>query len=54
MFAEMFMPYRPSDWKGFIPEFLEAEQKRLAGKKLEALQSGESSENASEVLIDIK
>ena len=54
MFSEMFLPYRPSDWKGLIPEFLEAEQKRLAGKKFQGLQNGESSENTSEFLIDIK
>lgn len=28
-FSEMFASYRPSDWKGFIPEFLEAENRRL-------------------------
>jgi len=51
MFSEMFMPYRPGDWKGFIPEFLEAEQKRLASKKLQDLESGES-KNASKFSIN--
>lgn len=27
-FSEMFAPYRPRDWRGMIPEFLEAEKQR--------------------------
>lgn len=29
-FSEMFLPYRPSDWRGLISEFLEAEKKGQA------------------------
>ena len=28
----MFLPYRPSDWRGLILEFLEAERKRQASR----------------------
>ncbi|KAL2802401.1 putative dimethylaniline monooxygenase [Aspergillus granulosus] len=40
--SEMFASYRPRDWKGLIPEFLEAEKKRLGEAKVNRTANGYS------------
>ncbi|ORY03476.1 hypothetical protein BCR34DRAFT_545124 [Clohesyomyces aquaticus] len=39
-FSEMFLPYRPQDWRGLIPEFLQAEKKKgITGNEFKTLSS---------------
>ncbi|ROT41101.1 FAD/NAD(P)-binding domain-containing protein [Sodiomyces alkalinus F11] len=44
MFSEMFLPYRPRDWRGLISEFLQAEKMRRGREKGLEGKSGDDSD----------